>query len=344
MRTTVPETMQAYRLVAPNQLRWERVPVPTPQAGEALLRVVACGLCGTDLHLKSRGHYYWHNQPLTLGHEIVAEVLSLPPDYAGALQVGDCVVVDPQLVCGACEYCRRGRLNLCEHLEHLGLSVDGGFAEYLVAPVRNLYKLPADAPRTARWRYALVEPVATCVAGMRLANPQPHETVAVVGLGFFGQVYAQLARLWGVQQVIALEVNPARRAVAHAIGVAIPIAPEEWLSQPVPADVVIDAAGSSDAADWCLRLARKAGRVIVFGYRPEPVQVDWYQILVKELTVIGSRSSNHAWEYSLQLIHENLLTLNALVDRRVFDAIAEAFADAESQRAFKPILCFDCAD
>jgi 2-desacetyl-2-hydroxyethyl bacteriochlorophyllide A dehydrogenase len=330
--------MRAYRLVAPNTLRWEQVPVPAPQPHEALLRIHACGLCGTDLHLKTRGHYYWNDCPMTLGHEIVAEIVSLPLDYTGELQVGDDVVVDPQIVCGACHFCRRGRLNLCERLEHLGLSIDGGFAEYLAAPVRNLYRVPSDTPRESRWRYALVEPVATCVAGMRLANPQPDETVAVVGLGFFGQVYAQLARLWGVERVIALEPNPARRAVADAIGVATPLAPDEWQAQPIEAHVVIDAAGSPDAADWCLRVARKAGRVVVFGYRPEPVQVDWYQILVKELTVVGSRSSNHAWEYSLQLVHTNRLALDALIDARPFDAIEGAFADAEAQRAFKPIL------
>ena len=330
--------MRAYRLVAPNTLRWEQVPVPAPQPHEALLRIHACGLCGTDLHLKTRGHYYWNDRPMTLGHEIVAEIVSLPLDYTGELQVGDDVVVDPQIVCGACYFCRRGRLNLCERLEHLGLSIDGGFAEYLAAPVRNLYRVPADAPRETLWRYALVEPVATCVAGMRLANPQPDETIAVVGLGFFGQVYAQLARLWGVERVIALEPNPARRAVADAIGAAAPLAPDEWQAQPIEAHVVIDAAGSPDAADWCLRVARKAGRVVVFGYRPEPVQVDWYQILVKELTVVGSRSSNHAWEYSLQLVHANRLVLDALIDARPFDAIEGAFADAEAQRAFKPIL------
>ncbi len=330
--------MRAYRLIAPNELRWEQVPVPEPQAHEALLRVVACGLCGTDLHLKTRGHYYWNDQPLTLGHEIVAEIVSLPLDYTGTLQVGDCVVVDPQLVCGNCYYCRRGRLNLCDHLEHLGLSVDGGFAEYLTAPVRNLYQVPDAAPRESLWRYALVEPVATCVAGMRLANPQPHETVAIIGLGFFGQVYAQLARLWGAQEVFALELSPARRAVAQQIGAATPFALDEWQANPRHADVVIDAAGSADAADWCLRVARKAGRVVVFGYRPEPVRADWYQILVKELTVIGSRSSNHAWEHALQLVHENRLALNALIAPYEFDAIEGAFADAEAQRVFKPIL------
>jgi len=139
--------MRAYRLVAPNTLRWEQVPVPAPQPHEVLLRIHACGLCGTDLHLKTRGHYYWNDRPMTLGHEIVAEIVSLPLDYTGELQVGDDVVVDPQIVCGDCYFCRRGRLNLCERLEHLGLSIDGGFAEYLAAPVRNI----AAKSIAARW-------------------------------------------------------------------------------------------------------------------------------------------------------------------------------------------------
>ncbi|MDW8107905.1 MAG: alcohol dehydrogenase catalytic domain-containing protein, partial [Armatimonadota bacterium] len=289
------------------------------------------------------GHYYWREQPLTLGHEIVAEIVHLPLD-ATEFQVGDVVVVDPQLVCGECFYCRRGRLNLCDRLEHLGLSVDGGFAEYLAAPLRNLYRVPEDASAAELWRYALVEPVATCVAGLRLANPQPDETVAIIGLGFFGQVYAQLARLWGVQQVIGIERTPARRTVAQQIGAAIVLAPDEWQASPMYADVVIDAAGSADAAEWCVRVARKAGRVIVFGYRPEPVQVDWYQILIKELTIIGSRSSNHAWEFALQLVHKNRLLLAPLIQRYPLEQIEQAFADAEAQRVFKPILVASALD
>ncbi len=330
--------MRAYRLVAPNQLRWEQVPIPEPRVGEALLRVIACGVCGTDLHLKTQGHYYWRQQPLTLGHEIVAEVVSLPLDAPNEWQVGDVVVVDPQLVCGACYFCRRGRLNLCDRLEHLGLSVDGGFAEYLTAPLRNLYRVPNHAADADLTRYALVEPVATCVAGMRLANPQPDETVAIVGLGFFGQVYAQLARLWGVRSLLGLERDPARRAVAEQLSAIVALEPEAWADNPITADVVIDAAGSPDAADWCLRLARKAGRVIVFGYRPEPVQVDWYQILIKELTVLGSRSSNHAWEFALHLVHAQRLQLEPLVQRYSADAIQQAFADAEAKQIFKPIV------
>jgi len=383
--------MRAYRLIAPNQLAWQAVPEPLPAQGEVLVRVIACGVCGTDLHLKAQGHAQWRGSALTLGHEIVARVENftapdfaltrpspLSPEASGEgqgvrttenypastergeayspspftergqggevpLQPGTLVVIDPQIVCGECYYCRRGRLNLCDHLEHIGLSIDGGFAEYLAVPRRNLYALPPEVTPETCGYYALAEPVATCVAGMNLANPRPDEIVAVVGLGFFGQVYLQLARLWGAVHTIGIDPLPERRALAEQLGATATCPPEDLralmeLTGGQGASVVIDSAGSPNAAQTCIDIARKAGRIIVFGYRAQPVQVDWYQILVKELTVIGSRSSNHAWEQSLWLLQHRKLQLEPLFQFYPCEAIEQAFADAEARRVYKPIV------
>ncbi|CUU38469.1 MAG: alcohol dehydrogenase catalytic domain-containing protein [Armatimonadetes bacterium] len=334
--------MRAFRLVAPHTVQRVELPDPAPQPNEALVEVLACGVCGTDLHLKNLGHGAWRGNPLTLGHEIVGRIAHLPADYRGALQVSDPVVIDPQIVCGACYFCRRGRLNLCERLEHIGISTDGGFADYIAVPPRNLYRVPeGDLPLH---EFALVEPVATCVAGMNLANPRPDEPVAVVGLGFFGQIYLQLARLWGVQTLFGIDPLPHRRELASQHTQAHTATPEEARELILAhtdgrgASVVVDAAGSPTAAQTCVELASKAGRIIVFGYRPEPVQVDWYQILVKELTVIGSRSSNHAWEHSLTLVAQRKLRFDGLTQTYPFDAIEQAFADAEAKKVYKPIV------
>ncbi|MEN3000670.1 MAG: alcohol dehydrogenase catalytic domain-containing protein [Armatimonadota bacterium] len=324
--------MRAYRLIAPGMMRLQEIETPTPREGDALIRVHACGVCGTDLHLKQRGHHDWRGDALTLGHEIVGEIVQ------PANRAGEWVVVDPQIVCGACFYCRRGRLNLCEQLEHIGISVDGGFADYLRAPLRNLYRLPEGVAPENRWQFALVEPVATCVAAMNLANPRPDESVAVVGLGFFGQVFLQLARLWGVQRRFGLDPLPQRREVAQQLSQAEVFDPSAESAKLPEANVVIDAAGSPTAAETCVRIASKAGRIIVFGYRPEPVQLDWYAITLKELTVVGSRSSNHAWEQSLHLVASGLLQLRPLVHLYAFDEADEAFRAAEQREVFKPIL------
>jgi 2-desacetyl-2-hydroxyethyl bacteriochlorophyllide A dehydrogenase len=324
--------MRAYRLVAPGKLSMQEIEPPIPSEGDALIRVHACGVCGTDLHLKKHGHHDWRGNPLTLGHEIVGEIVQ-PTERAG-----EWVVVDPQIVCGACFYCRRGRLNLCERLEHVGISVDGGFAEYLRVPLRNLYRLPEGVSPDHRWLFALVEPVATCVAAMNLANPRPDESVAVVGLGFFGQVFLQLARLWGVQALFGVEPLAQRCELAQQLSHAEVFDPSTDRENLPEANVVIDAAGSPDVADTCVRIASKAGRIVVFGYRPEPVQLDWYAITLKELTVVGSRSSNHAWEQSLRLVASQRLQLRPLVHLYAFDEAEKAFRAAETRKVFKPVL------
>lgn len=334
--------MRAFRLVAPQTVQQVEVPPPDPKENDALIEIVACGVCGTDLHLKSLGHGTWRGNPLTLGHEIVGRVAQLPDRYTGALQLGDEVVVDPQIICGECPYCRRGRLNLCDRLEHIGISVDGGFAEYIAVPVRNLYRVPDDAGE--RTRFALVEPVATCVAGMRLAHPQPDEAVAVVGLGFFGQIYLQLARLWGVHMLFGVDPLPHRRELAHQLTDACTLDPDSARAQILDrtggrgAQVVIDSAGSPTAGQTCIEIVSKAGRIVVFGYRPEPIQIDWYQILLKEVTVMGSRSSNHAWEYSLDLVAGEHLRFDGLIQEYPFEDIERAFEDASAKRVYKPIV------
>jgi L-iditol 2-dehydrogenase len=325
-------TMRAYRLVAPGEMRFQEIAIPQPSEGEALIRVHACGVCGTDLHLKQRGHHDWRGDALTLGHEIVGEIVQ--PDS----RAGEWVVVDPQIVCGSCFYCRRGRLNLCERLEHVGIRIDGGFAEYLRVPLRNLYRLPEGVAPEARWQFALVEPVATCVAAMNLANPRPDESVAVVGLGFFGQVFLQLARWWGVQQRFGLDPLPHRREVAEQLSGARVFHPDEARQSQLRAQVVIDAAGSPDAPETCVQIASKAGRIVVFGYRPEPVQLDWYAITLKELCIVGSRSSNHAWEQSLHLVASGALQLRPLTHLYAFEEADEAFQAAQTRQVFKPVL------
>lgn len=336
--------MKAYRLVQPGVMAFEEIPVPQPVPGHALLKTLACGVCGTDLHLKNRGHYDWRGNSITLGHEVCAEVLEIPEPAEPnprAIQTGDRVVIDPQYVCGACRWCRRGRLNLCDHLEHLGIMMDGGFQEYITAPLLNLYRVELEPDYAS-----LAEPLATCVAAMKLAPPVPEDCVLVVGLGFFGQTFMQLARLWGAKTVIGLDPLVERREIAMNLGASAALDPEDpetpnFIKQQtggLGASVVFDAAGSQSAPADCIRYAGKAGRVVVFGYYPGANELFWHEILAKELTVLGSKSSNHAWELTVQLLTEHALDLQPLTRVYDFDDAPEAFRAAEQREVFKPVL------
>lgn len=342
--------MRAYRLISQGKMELQDMPVPELGAGEALLRVLACGVCGTDVHLKNSGHYEWLGNAITLGHELYAEVTEIAsPGIPNPrhIQKGDYVVVDPQIVCGWCRYCKKGRLNLCENLKHIGIAIDGGFQEYIAVPLRNIYSVRQKPSEESLWYYpALAEPVATCVAALDLAKPTPEDTLLVAGLGFFGQAFLQLARQRGLETVIGLDPLTNRRETAMQLGATAALDPNFANIEQVLRDltagrgpsVVIDAAGTPQAAATCIHLAGKMGRVIVFGYCPEPVTLMWHEILAKELHIIGSKSSNHAWEQSVRLLETQQLNLAPLTAVYPFDQAGEAFQAAETRAVYKPVL------
>lgn len=342
--------MKAYRVISKGKMEFQEVPVPELKAGHALLRVLACGVCGTDVHLKNSGHYEWRGNAITLGHELYAEVVETAQVAAPnprQVQVGDHVVVDPQIVCGWCRYCRLGRLNLCENLQHIGIAIDGGFQEYIAVPLLNIYPVHWKPSDESLWYYpALAEPVATCVAALDLAKPTPEDSLLVVGLGFFGQTFLQLAQQRGLKTVIGLDPLPHRRETAMQLGTKSVLDPNAAdmegtlcsLTAGRGPSVVIDAAGTPQAAAACVHLAGKMGRLVVFGYCPEPVSLLWHEILAKELQITGSKSSNHAWEQSVHLLETRQLNLAPLITVYPFDRAADAFHAAETRAVYKPLL------
>jgi threonine dehydrogenase-like Zn-dependent dehydrogenase len=342
--------MKAYRLISKGKMEFQEVLVPELSAGQALLKVLACGVCGTDIHLKQSGHYEWLGNAITLGHEVYAEVVELAshnlpnPQH---IQIGDRVVIDPQIVCGWCRYCRMGRLNLCENLQHIGIAIDGGLQDYMAAPLTNLYRVQLEPEGDTPWYYpVLAEPVATCVAALKLARSNPEDSLLVVGLGFFGQAFLQIAKRWGIETVVGLDPLPGRREMALQLGATAVLDPAssdyeeallDWTNGRA-ASIVIDAAGTPAAAAACVHLAGKTGRVIVFGYCPEPASLLWHEIMAKELQVTGSKSSNHAWEQSVQILEKGHLHLESLIQAYAFDRADEAFHAAETRAIYKPIL------
>lgn len=314
--------MRAFRLVGPGRLALVDMEPPVATSGEVIVRVLACGLCGTDVHIKQSGHYGWDGAAITLGHEILGEA------------DGRRVVVEPQLFCRSCRFCLSGRPNVCENLKHLGIGCDGGFQERLAVPKANLH----DAPEVENWQAALVEPVAGCVAALKLAKIEDGMTLGIVGLGFFGQTIAQIARMRGASKIIGVDPSERRRRLAEECGaISRSYAPEDAIDR--LADVAIDAAGSTTAPATALKLAEKAGTIVVFGYDRQPTTLNWYDILSKELTVVGCKSSAHAWPEALRLTPN--LDLAPLVKTYPFERAEEAFADMERGDVLKPVLMFD---
>jgi propanol-preferring alcohol dehydrogenase len=289
----VPETMRAARYHGPgDSLRLEDVPVPQPSAGEALVRVRAAGVCHTELHFLS-GVLNLGVAPLTLGHEMAGEVAQVGPGVTST-QPGDRVIVYYYVGCGACHWCRTGQENLCDALvAEYGFVSDGGLAEYVKVPARNLVKLPANLPFEEA--ATLGCSATTAIHAARLARLAPGDVALVYGFGGVGAALVQYCDLAGAR-VIAVGRSPAKLQLARDLGAeaAIDAAREDVsarvrdLTEGQGADVVFELVGTAESMPKAVASLRKRGRLVFIGYSEDLLTVSPIQLVVLEAQVLGS--------------------------------------------------------
>ncbi|MFN0168136.1 MAG: zinc-dependent alcohol dehydrogenase family protein [Bryobacteraceae bacterium] len=311
-------------------LRLIQTEKPKPGPRELLLRVVAGGICGTDPHILHG--VYPANLPIIPGHEYSGVVESVGAEVEG-FGPGDHVSVDPNIVCGYCSFCRRGRAHLCKNLVALGVNIPGGFAEFNVVPVAQAYKLPKDYSLE---QSALAEPVACCLRGMDLSNMQSGDRVVIFGAGPMGAIMLQLARLYGASEVIMVEPQSGRIRRAEKLGAAWVIDPAK--DDPVKAirdrhpdgvEVVFDCSGSVHAIRQTLRLVARGGTVMMYGVCAKENNVDLNPFWVNdnEITIRGSYNNPYTHSRALDLMVSGRLDAGAVV--------TTSFPLKDSHEAFK---------
>ena len=244
--------------------------LPTPHAGpgELVLRNQVCGVCGTDVHI-----YHGEpgsadvNPPVVLGHEYSGEVVEVGEGVTG-FAVGDHVTVDPNIYCGHCAYCQNGKKQLCPSMEAIGVTRDGGFAQYSLIPAAQAFKLEPTVPWEAA---AMAEPLACCLHGIDLAGIQVGDKVCVVGGGAIGLLMVQLAKLSGASQIVLSEPNEKRRQVGLQLGANTALDPtrpdaQEAFAQVLGggANVVIECVGNVPAVKSAFQFAGKGATVLLF--------------------------------------------------------------------------------
>jgi (R,R)-butanediol dehydrogenase/meso-butanediol dehydrogenase/diacetyl reductase len=268
--------MRALRWDRPRELAAVDLPRPAAREGWVLVDVGYTGLCGTDLHIWA-GEHARARPGLVLGHEISG---TLAEDAEG-LPAGTPVVVDPLLPCGACVTCRAGRPHTCAHLELLGIDAPGGAAEQVLVPAGSLVPLPAGTDLALA---AFTEPLGVAVRAVRRSRLALGEAAVVVGAGPVGLAVALCARAAGAGSVLVVETAPARREVAHRLGLDV----AETAADGV-ATVVFDCAAHPAVAARDAALAAPAGRLVVVGVYPGLTPLDLQAVTFKELEVIGTR-------------------------------------------------------
>ena len=277
MTVMLRETMAALVVRAPMQFSVERVPIPEIPEGGLLVRVQACGLCGLDLRTLRSGHGHV-TFPYTIGHEVAARVERTGQGYRGPWKPGDQLAVGPLAYCGVCSNCLEGRYELCEEQRQIGQAWPGGLAEFLALPepvvrLGNLQRAPDGLDPAL---VTLAEPLSSCINAQEAAEVGMGDTVAILGAGPIGCLHAALARARGAFQVVLIDVDPGRLALAEPFGADArvdgsaedAVAAVRRLTGGRGASVVIAATPSPQASVQALEMARRGGRVVQFGGLP----------------------------------------------------------------------------
>ncbi len=348
----IPATMRAALLRDFGTLAVEEVAIPQPGPGEVLVRVSACGICGTDLKIVA-GAYQgtWPPElPFIIGHEWSGEVAALGPGTErSGLAVGDRVVAENHTGCGQCPMCRAGRYNLCERVREPGFKLyghtaPGALAQYAARPALALHKVPAHVTDLAA---ALVNQGALTVHAARRARLGPGASVAVYGPGLLGLLMLQVARAAGATTVIMVGRGQ-RLAVARELGATAivdyqaddPVAGVRAATGGRGADCVFDCSGNPAVMGQLLRSARRGGTVALLGLAGGAVaDLPVNLVTLDELDVLGVRSSPNAYPAMIALLASGAVRTEPLTTHVYpLAEVAAAFGALARREAIRPII------
>ncbi len=340
-----PTMMKALRKMSAGRgLQMESVAVPEIGPTDALIRVRAASVCGTDLHI-----YGWDRwsqgrikPPLTLGHEFCGHVAQVGVEVRG-IAPGDFVSAEMHVNCGYCRQCRVGQPHICQHLEIIGIDRDGAFAEFVRIPACNVWKIDAGIPEHYA---AILDPLGNAVHTV-LAGDIAGRTVAVTGCGPIGLMAIAVARACGCSTLFATEVNPHRAALAKPMGADEVINPEEVdavarvraATDGAGVDVLLEMSGNPTAIQQGFKMLRAGGRASLLGIPSQPVNLDLVEdVIFKGATVQGiyGRKMFETWVQMTALLKSGRLNLEPLFhERYALERFQEAFALLEGGQAGK---------
>lgn len=317
--------MKALVLREYRQLSYDDVPEPVPGPEEVLVSVKACGICGSDVH-GFDGSTGRRRPQIVMGHEAAGIVARVGLAVAG-WRPGDRVTFDSTIYCGACEFCRRGEVNLCQFRRVLGVSCEeyrqpGAFADSVVVPQRILYRLPDTLPFE---HAALIEPFTIALHAVRRRPVESNATVAVIGCGMIGLALLQMLRLTGAARIIAVDTADDRLKQAVALGAthvinsahADALAEILRLTEGRGVDQAFEAVGVAPTVDLAIRGVRKGGAVTLVGNVAPKVDLPLQIVVTREISVFGSCAS--AGEYLACL---DLMARGAIDPRPLLSAVA----------------------
>jgi len=316
--------MKALLLTGYMNLQVTELAVPEIGAADVLVRVRACGICGSDVHGLD-GRTGRRIPPLVMGHEAAGTIEAIGRDVPG-WRVGDRVTFDSTISCGQCYYCRRGEINLCDRREVLGVSCgdyrrNGAFAEYVAVPARILYRLPGWLPFD---HAAMIEAVSVAVHAVALTPHTAGDTAVVMGCGMIGQLAIQAARAAGFTSVIAVDIDDARLELARRAGADAALDPKicdvaaevRARTEGRGADAVLEAVGATEPIQAAIRCARKGGTVTLIGNTSPTIDLPLQEVVTRQIRLQGSCASAGEYPKCIELLTSGEIRVSDLITAR----------------------------
>ncbi len=348
----MPKTMKAQVFYEPEVMKLEEIPIPKVEVDQVLVRVKACGICGSDI-----AYYYGDSSletpdgkgPLVIGHEFSGEVVEVGaiPERLGLFKPGDRVTIDPVQYCNACEICKKGQVNLCECKDVLGVSHNGGFAEYCVSHYTGLHKLADNVSYIAG---AMVEPLADAVYAVQKMDIQIGDFCVVIGAGVIGVMMLQLAKADGAGKVVFVGTRDYRLEIGKECGADYIFntkdenspyyiddltAKIEELTDGKFADAVVTPTGSVEAMESAFDITGRRARIVFFGLPADDavVRIPALQTIFWDKTIKFSWLAPLTWPIALKAIETGLVDISNLHSHTFkLEDLVQGLADVKARK------------
>ncbi len=311
--------MKALLLSQYRHLEMTDAPVPSPGPDEVLMRVAACGICGSDVHGYD-GSSGRRIPPIVMGHEAAGTIEAAGERVTG-LKVGDRITVDSTVYCGECANCLRGNINLCDRRQVLGVSCGdyrraGAFAEFVAVPSRIVHRLPDNLPYAEA---ALLEAVAVALHAVSLVPVSTGSTALVIGAGTIGLLLQQALRVAGCSRVFVADVDPTRLKLSQELGATETLSANDLVQQIIDrtdgigVDIAVEAVGKNETVNAAIDTVRKGGSVILVGNISPEVTLPLQKVVTRQIRVQGSCASAGEYPRAIELISSGQIRVKPLI-------------------------------
>jgi L-iditol 2-dehydrogenase len=313
--------MNALVLTEYLHLQVQHVPTPEPGPDDVLIRVAACGICGSDVH-GFDGSSGRRIPPIIMGHEGAGIIAAVGSGVTG-WSTGDRVTFDSTVYCGQCDFCRRGLVNLCDSRQVIGVSCaeyrrNGAFADYVIVPARVLYRLPPELPFTEA---AMIEAVSVALHAVAVSEFTAGQTALVIGAGMIGTLIVQALRVAGASHIVVADLDPTRlveaaRSGAHTIinpGDGSHTVSEVLANYPAGVDHAFEAVGASATVKQAIAAVRKGGTVTLVGNIAPNIEIPLQSVVSRQIRLQGSAASAGEYPRAIQLLASKEIDVRPLI-------------------------------